>query len=157
NIPEDRYFNLTEICNFMNSTDPDKMVGRGRGEEMNYMPSRNFFAPSISKEELVKRGLVKAEDTARITTDMRFNFPKTMAYKSDLAILNIIAAVANEGWNRPLYFDAGLRSGDYGGTGDFLQLEGNVYRLMPFKYTDVKKVNSQILGIINTEKSFNLY
>ena len=38
-------------------------------------------------------------------------------YKRDLAILNIIAAVANEGWKRQLYLDAGLRQGDYGGTG----------------------------------------
>ncbi len=155
-IPEDKYFNLAEICNFMNSDDPSQK-GASRGEPMNYMPSRNFFTPSISKEELVRRGLVKASDTSRVTTDMRFNYPKSTAYKSDLAILNIIAAVANEGWKRPLYFDAGLRSGDYGGTGDYLHMEGNVYHLMPFKFNDAAKVNQQVLGTINTDKSYDMY
>ena len=74
-----------------------------------------------------------------------------------MAILNIIAAVANEGWKRPLYFDAGLRTGDYGGTGDYLHMEGLVYRLMPFKYNDSVKVNAQVLGSINTEKGYDMF
>ncbi len=155
-IPEDKFFNLADICNFMNSDDPANKGG-GRGEPMNYMPSKNFFTPSLSKEELVQRGMAKAEDTGRINNEMRFVYPKNMPYKSDLAILNIIAAVANEGWKRPLYFDAGLRSGDYGGTGDYLHMEGLVYRLMPFKYNDAPKVNQQVLGTINTDKSYDLF
>jgi hypothetical protein len=155
-IPEGKYFNLTDICNFMNSDDPANK-GQGRNEAMNYMPSKNFFVPSLSKEELVAKGLAKTEDTTRINTDMKFVYPKNMPYKSDLAILNIIAAVANEGWKRPLYFDAGLRSGDYGGTGDYLHMEGLVYRLMPFKYNDAAKINPQVLGIINTDKSYDLF
>ncbi len=155
-IPEDKYFNLTEICEFMNSDDASKKGARGP-ESVNYIPARNFFVPSISKEELLKRGLITAADSNRVITDMKFVYPKTTAYKSDLAVLNIIAAVANEGWKRPLYFDAGLRQGDYGGTGDYLHMEGNVYRLMPFKYTDAAKINPQVLGSINTEKSYDLY
>ena len=155
-IPADKYFNLTDICNFMNSKDPANMAQRGT-EPTNYMPAKNFFAPSLSKEDLVKEGMVKASDTGRIVNEMKFNYPKTTAYKSDLAILNIIAAVANQGWKRPLYFDAGLRSGDYGGTGDYLHMEGLVYRLMPFKYSDVLKINSQVLGTINTDKGYDLF
>lgn len=155
-IPADKYFSLVDICNFIISKDPANMGMRGN-EQVNYLPATNFFAQSLSKEELVKRGMVKAEDTSRITTDMKFTYPKSTAYKSDLAILNIIAAVAREGWKRPLYFDAGLRTGDYGGTGDFLHLEGNVYHLMPFKYNDPIKVSQQVLGTINSEKSYDLY
>ena len=155
-IPEDKFFNLTEICNFMDSDDPAQMGSAGT-EAVNYIPAKNFFTPSLSKDDLVKRGLVTAADTSRISTEMKFAYPKATAYKSDLAILNIIAAVANEGWNRPLYFDAGLRQGDYGGTGDYLHMEGNVYRLLPFKYTDANKISPQVLGTINTDKSYDLY
>lgn len=155
-IPEDKYFNLTDICNFMNSDDPANM-GQGRGEPMNYMPSKNFFTPSLSKEELISRGWINPADTGRVITDVKWVYPKTTPYKSDLAILNIIAAVANEGWKRPLYFDAGLRTGDYGGTGDYLHMEGLVYHLMPFKYADAAKVNQQVLGTINTDKSYDLF
>jgi Protein of unknown function (DUF2723) len=155
-IPEDKYFNLADICKFIISDDPANKAS-GRGEAMNYLPTKNFFAPSLSKEELISRGMVSAADSARINTEMKWSYPKNMPYKSDLAILNIIAAVANDGWKRPLYFDAGLRSGDYGGTGDYLHMEGLVYRLMPFKFNDVIKVNQQVLGTINTEKSYDLF
>jgi hypothetical protein len=113
--------------------------------------------PSLTKEQLVAKGLISPADTNYVSTDMRFVYPKESAYKSDLAILNIMAAVAQEGWKRPLYFDAGLRSGDYGGAGDFLRLEGNVYRLLPYKYSDSIKNQQQILGTVNTEKSYDLF
>ena len=155
-IPADKYFNLTEICNFMDSKDPANKASRG-SEEVNFIPSKNFYATSLPKDQLVAMGLVNAADTGRISTDMKFTYPKTTAFKSDLAILNIIAAVADAGWKRPLYFDAGLRQSDYGGTGDYLHMEGLVYRLMPYKYNDSLKVNAQVLGSINTQKSYDLF
>jgi len=156
-IPKDKFFNLEEICGFMNSEDADKRLMANNGDRVNYLPSKNFFVGTPSKDDLVKNGLVSAEDTARISNDMKFKYPKDLAYKSDIAILNIIAGVAKNGWKRPLYFDAGLRQGDYGGTGDFMKLEGLVYRLMPYKYTDSTKVNQQVLGTIDTKKSYDLF
>ncbi len=156
-VPKNQYISLIDICNFMNSDDPNSKVHLQRGGEMNYMPTRNFFVPTPNKEELVARGLATAADTSHIISEMKFGYPKETAYKSDLAILNIIAAVARDGWKRPLYFDAGLRQGDYGGTGDFLRLEGTVYRLMPYKYVDSVKIRQQILGTINSEKSYDLF
>ena len=156
-IPKDQYFNLTDVCNFMDSKDPANMAGRRGGDEVNYMPIKNFFVPSLNREELVNRGLINPADSGRVVTDMRWSYPKSTAYKGDLAVLNIIAGVANQGWKRPLYFDAGLRTGDYGGTGDYLHMEGLVYRLMPFKYKDSIKINSQVLGTINTDKSYDLF
>ncbi len=158
-IPKDQFFNLTEVCNFIISKDHENMARRGGGEYVNYIPLKNFFVPSLSKEELVKRGMLNAADTNKVITDMRWSYPKPAAQKGDLAILNIIAAVANNGWKRPLYFDAGLRTGDYGGTGDYLHMEGLVYRLMPFKYKDsaVQKVNTQVLGSINTDKGYDMF
>lgn len=156
-LSKTQFINLADVCTFMNSNDPNAKVPTRGGNELNYMPTKNFFVPTMSKEDLIKNGLATAADTAFVITDMRFVYPKESAYKSDLAILNIIAAVAKEGWKRPLYFDAGLRTGDYGGTGDFLRLEGTVYRLMPYKFVDSIKKASPILGTINTEKSYNLF
>jgi tetratricopeptide (TPR) repeat protein len=121
------------------------------------MPIRNFFVPGLSKEELVKNGMINAADTNRISTEMKWGYPKSTAYKTDLAVLNIIAAIANDGWKRPLYFDAGLRQGDYAGTGDYFHLEGDVYRLMPFKYTDEQNISQPIFGSINTDKGYDLF
>jgi hypothetical protein len=155
-LPADKFFNLTDICNFMNSKDPANMAVVRSGESINYMPAKNFFTPSVGKDEMISRGWIAPTDTANVSTEVKFVFPKSTAYKSDIAILNIIAAVANEGWKRPLYFDAGLRSGDYAGTQDYLHLEGNVYRLMPFKFNDTKS-NREVYGTINTDKSYDLF
>ncbi len=154
-IPKDRYFNLTDICKFMVSNDRDKMAQRG-SEPANYMPVKNFFVPTLSKEELVKRGLISAKDTANVETDMKFTYPSNAATKSDLAILNIIAAVANEGWKRPLYFDAGLRATDYAGTSEYMRLEGMINRLMPFKVIDSVKANYGVSGTIDLDKSYDM-
>ena len=156
-LAKDRFLNLADVCKFMNSTDPGARVPTRSGTDLNFMPTKNFFVPTPNKQQLVAMGLATPEDTAHIISDMAFVYPKDAATKSDLAILNIIAAVASDGWKRPLYFDAGLRTGDYGGTGDFLRLEGTVYRLMPYKFVDSIKSKSQILGTINTEKAFNNY
>ncbi len=155
-LPKDRFFDLKEVCAFMNSTSGDNVIRRGE-QVMNYMPVKNFTVPTLSKEELVARGLVKADDTARVVTDMRFSFPKNAATKSDLAVMNILAAIAADGWKRPLYFDAGLRQSDYVGTGEYMRLEGMVYRLMPFRTNDSIKANSNINGSINTEKSYDMF
>jgi Protein of unknown function (DUF2723) len=157
-IPKDKYFNLADICGFMVSNDPANRASTQNGSTANYMPSKNFFCPSLSKDELVRQGIVSAADTAKITTDMRWEYPKGSAYKGDLAVLNIIAAVAKEGWKRPLYFDAGLRTGDYGGTGDYLRLEGFVYHLLPFKYVDgATRRQPGLLGSIDLDKSYDLF
>ena len=157
-VPKDKFFNLADICTFMNSTDNDKRVQLQSGEWINYMPSKHFYVPCPTKEELVAAGMVDAADTSKIIADMKFNFPKDLGYKSDLAVLNIIAAVGREGWKRPLYFDAGLRQGDDAGTGDYMRLEGLVYHLMPYKFADsIARFNSQVLGTINTEKSYRLF
>ncbi|MBC7553556.1 MAG: DUF2723 domain-containing protein [Taibaiella sp.] len=155
-IPDNQFINLIDVCKFMNSSDPSAKVAFSQGE-YNYMPTKNFYVPTMSKEDLVKNGLASAADTSVIINEMKFVYPKEAAYKSDMAVLNIIAAVARDGWKRPLYFDAGLRQGDYGGTGDFLRLEGTVYRLLPYKFVDSIKNAQQILGTVNTEKSYDLY
>lgn len=155
-VPDDKYFNLEEICNFITSDDPNSKIPLQNGESENYFPSKNFFIPAQSKEYLVKAGLVKAEDTGRINTEFKFTYPKNVAYKSDLAILNIIAGVAKEGWKRPIYFDAGLPNDNYVGVADYLHLEGILDRVMPYKTIDSVKDN-QVAGTIDADKCYNLF
>jgi hypothetical protein len=157
-IPQDKYISLTDICKFISSNDPANELQSQSGDMENYFPSKNFFAPSMSKADLVKAGLIKASDTSRIDVEMKFTFPKDAAMKSDIAVLNIVAGVANAGWKRPLYFDAGLRNAEYQGMGDYMRLEGLVYRLMPYKVVDSNKINMmQELGTVDVDKSYDLF
>jgi hypothetical protein len=156
-IPQDRYFNLQDICKFMVSDDPSAKISSG-GESENFLPTKNLFVASTTKENLVKNGFIKAEDTARIdNSDIKFKFPKEIAMKDDLATLNIVAAIAKNGWNRPIYFGAGLPGDNYVGLDDYLRLEGVVYRLCPFKVNDsMKVVMQQEQGSVDLNKSYDL-
>ncbi|OSZ78273.1 hypothetical protein CAP35_08425 [Chitinophagaceae bacterium IBVUCB1] len=156
-IPQDKYLNLTDVCKFMASEDPQNKLKTQSGEMVNYIPTQNFFLPALSKSELVQRGLINAADTNKIVTDVKFKFPKNVAIKDDLATLNIIAAIAGQGWNRPIYFGGFLQGENYQGLDDYLRMEGLVYRLMPYRLTDSLKATQQEMGSIDIAKSLRLF
>jgi hypothetical protein len=156
-VPADKYISLSEICKFISSADNANKLQTQGGEWDNYFPTKNFFVPTISKGDLVKNGLAKAEDTALLNTDMKFTYPKDIAYKNDISILNIVAGVASQGWKRPIYFDAGLPTDNYAGLADYLRLEGLVYRVMPYKSNDSAFKNQQLLGSVDLDKTCKLF
>jgi hypothetical protein len=156
-IPQDKYVNLLDICKFMISDDPQNKLQSNTGEMDNYYPTKNFFVQSLSKEELVKRGFISAADTNRIIPEMKFTMPKTIMYKDDITVLNIIAENARTGWKRPIYFGGFLPGENYQGMDDYLRLEGLVFRVLPFKLTDEAKApQAQEMGSIDAEKSYKL-
>ncbi len=157
-IPQDRYFNLVDICNFIISDDPNnKLQTMNNDEKSNYFPTKNFYVPGLPASELVKEGLLKASDTANITNEMKFTFPKDVAYKHELATLNIVAAIAKEGWKRPIYFGGGLPGDNYIGMQDYMRLEGTVFRLLPFKYNNTTAVVPGETGSIDVDKTYDLF
>lgn len=155
-IPKDRYFNLTEICNFMLSDNPVNKLRTTSGEMENYLPSKNYFIPGLNKEELISAGMLSAADSAHIINDMRFTFPKDVAYKDDIAMLQIIAAIARDGWKRPVYFGSGGRTADYQGMNEYLKAEGTALRLVPYKKANFRTAGNEI-GFIDVEKSYDLF
>jgi len=157
-IPADKYINLVDICKFMVSDNEDNKLQTQSGSFENYMPTKNFYITTPGKDQLVKDGLVSAADTARITNELKFTFPKNAAYKDDLAVLNIIASMASDGWKRPIYFGGGLPGDNYAGLDEYLKLEGVVYRLMPYKYLDsTKQSKTGDKGFVDVEKSYDLF
>ncbi len=155
-IPKDRYFNIGEICNFIISNDPTTKLRSPMGETENYFPSKNFIVNGLTKEQLVQNGMLRADDSTPINTEMRFTFPKDVAYKDDIAVLNIVAGIAAEGWKRPIYFGAGMGD-NYQGMNDYLKLEGSVYRLVPFRYANARPNNPGEMGFVDMNKSYDLY
>jgi hypothetical protein len=155
-IPKDRFFNLIEVCNFIVSDDPTNKLRTMGGEMENYLPSKNLFLPPMTHQQLVQNGMIAAGDSAGINTEVKFTFPKDIAYKDDIGMLNIIAGVAQGGWKRPIYFGSGMGD-NYQGMQDYLRLEGTVYRLMPYKSMNPKPLNPGDMGFVNLDKSYKLF
>lgn len=156
-ISQDKYFNIVDICKFIISDDPATKLQTRGGSADNFIPTKNYFVPNISMDEIVGRGFLKAEDTAAFTNEIKMTFPKDNATKDDLAMLNIIAANADGGWKRPIYYSSGLPSDNYMGLGDYMRLEGTVYRLMPFKQKAPSATSRQYVGSVDLDKSYDLF
>src|SRR5690606_23441403 len=156
-IPKDRYFNLMEVCQFITSNDPVNKLRTSSGETENYLPSKNLFVPGLSVDELIKLGMLNPQDSNNIVNDMRFSLPKDVIYKDDIAILQIVAAVAKDGWKRPIYFGSGGRSADYQGMQDYLKAEGTALRLVPYKKAPTQRIIPNEIGFVDVDRSYDLF
>lgn len=153
-IPANQFFSINEICKFITSENKLPI----EQEPVNYLPTKNILIPTPAKSEL---GALAAgfPDTASLNTDMRIRFSdgKNVFTKSDLAQLNIIAAVSAGGWKRPLYFSNLQETSGFGNLNNFMKLEGTVYRLMPFSAARPEAQGRGEQGYVDLEKSIRLY
>lgn len=144
-IPKDRYFDVYEFCQFISNK--DNMLQTSNGKPVGYLPTKNLFIPL---QEQGKRG--KIADT---NDRMYFTLQSEGMQKKELAVLNIIAAVAKQGWKRPIYFN-----GSYGnredmlGLGIYMRMEGIVQKLAPFTPQDVDTASRQV-NSIDLDKSMD--
>jgi hypothetical protein len=155
NIPTDKYIGLEEVVRYAISNDASTMVTARGGTRYNAIPTKNV-AISFDKEAAVKNKFIAAADTAK-ATDILFTISKDQLYKSDMAMLNILAANAKEGWKRPIHFSAGFPGGsDFLGLDEYMEMQGLVNKLVPYRTVG----SSPSIGrgqMCNLDKSMQLY
>ena len=120
---------LSDAMEFLGSDDVRTKVKVSNGEMMDYLPARNFHI-TVDKQKVLETGTVQPEDSALIVDRVNFHIAKSYISKSEMAILNMIAA---NNWERPVYIDHSLvHVGDIHFK-DYLQFEGLAYRFVPIK------------------------
>lgn len=120
---------LSEAMKFLGSDDARTKVQVVSGEMMDFLPSRSFHI-TVDKEKVLKSGTVKPEDAALIVDSVKFRITKSYITKSEMAILNMIAA---NNWERPIYIDHSLLYANSIFFLDYLQFEGLAYRFVPIE------------------------
>jgi len=133
---------LSDAMNFMGSDDERAKVQVVSGEKMNFLPTRNFHI-TVDKQKALKTGTVKPEDAELIVDSVQFRIGKNYISKSEMAVLNMIAA---NNWERPIYFDHSLLYSNSIFVLDYLQFEGLAYRFVPIK----TETDGTFRGRINT-------
>ncbi len=122
-LPANQYFDLYDMMkNYVGSDDPSKMMSSGGSEMINSFPVKKVSVP-VDINLVKQNGTVNLADS--VVKEVRFDIPKQMLMKNDLAVLNIIAASK---WKRPIYFTAAF---DELGFGPYLRKDGLSYRLVP--------------------------
>ncbi len=126
NTPMDLY---TLMKDYAGSDNDDKVMKR-EGMTLNLYPTKKVTVP-VDIALVKQNGTVNANDS--VVSQLSFEIPKSVLYKNDAAILNLIAA---NKWKRPIYFTSPY---DNLGFQNYLRQDGLTYRLVPVDNGDVNK------------------
>ncbi len=150
----EQYTNLRDIISFIASDSPEAKLSTSNNKEIGFIPTKKVFVP-VDSATVVNNGTVAKEDAAKIVKSVDWVLNTDYVYKSQMMMLDLIA---NNRWQRPIYFANSVDEQDQLGLSDYLQLEGFAYRLVPIKTKDEKKnlgrVDTKILyrNLIQTFK-----
>jgi hypothetical protein len=140
-------FPAKDILEFIASDNPRTKVPTQSGRKFDYSPTRSFILP-VDSAKVIESGTVKPKDAALIEKQLIGRFRSSRLTKSDLVAFDIIA---NNNWERPIYFVSNGHSGLLG-LDKYLQLDGFAYRLVPIKNT-----NKYEIGRIDTDILYKKY
>ena len=145
--------NINVWMDWIASDDPRTMYQiPSSGQVVNTFPTKTFRLP-VNKEAVLKSGVVALKDQAKIVPYIDVTTKDEVIYKNRLLMLDIIA---NNNWQRPIYFSGGsFGDDDYLWMKDYLQMDGVVYKLVPIK-TPVDKDNPFDMGRVDADKSYEI-
>lgn len=115
----------------------------GTEDELNYIPSKALCL-FVDTANVLKSGKFSEKEKSKFAQKLEWRLTKNYYYKSDMAILEIIA---RNNWERPIYFASSIGFENFLGLENYLRLEGFAYRLVPYKLDLNRKfsINTEIL------------
>ncbi len=151
-VPVSDSTDISQWLNWVASDDPRTKEELRNGQLVNTFPSKNIRIP-VDKENVLTNGIVPAKDSDKIVPHIDITLKGDILYKNRLIMLDV---VANNNWERPIYFTGGsFGDDDYLWMKDFLQLDGVCYKLIPI-YTPVDPQNPYDMGRIDSEKMYGI-
>ncbi|MBP1672481.1 MAG: rane protein [Bacteroidetes bacterium] len=108
------------------------------------------FSIAVDKQKVLANGTVSISDTAQIVDKITWNI------KDDGTVCNVLKAylvmmdiLANNNWERPIYFASTTGPEAWFGLEEYFQLEGLAYRLVPIKsqttYPKLGRIDTDLL------------
>ncbi|GAB7088799.1 glycosyltransferase family 117 protein [Marinifilum fragile] len=134
---------LQEMLNFVASDNKASKVEMQTGRKLDYFPGRNVYIP-VDSAKVVNNGTVRPDDAHLIKKKLDWKIKRNYLYKNDIMVYDIIA---NNNWERPIYFSVGMGTSSFLGLEKYFQLEGAAYRLVPIE----TKSNGLEIGRIDTD------
>ncbi len=150
NGPENKSIELASCLRYM-ANNPRAQVMTRDGEKISVFPTRNVKV-TIPVEKMLDNGLLTEDQAARCLPEIGWQIKKTDAlYRVDIALLDLMASNFA---SRPFYFMSAGAQGNVLPLPNLAQLEGNVYRMVPYL-----NENRRVIGDngVNTDKTYDLY
>ena len=142
------YVDLNEAL--LTALDDEKMKNYG-SKSYALFPSNKFSLP-VDSARIIELGIVHSDKASQIVDALEWTIadsdgePLQYVLKNQLAVLSMLA---NNNWERPIYFAVTTGGDAYIGLQDYFRLEGLAYRLVPIKYGD--NPNPNLIGGIETD------
>lgn len=108
------------------------------------------FSLDVDKDKVLANGTVDPKDADLIVDKIQWNMDLNNVNTYVKAYIVMMDILANNNWERPIYYASTTGPEAYLGLEEYFQLEGLAYRLVPIKspkrgYYDAGRVNSDIL------------
>jgi Protein of unknown function (DUF2723) len=100
-----------------------------RGVRDAYIPSDRFKLP-VDKAKVLSNGTVAMADSASVLDEVLWRIGRQVLMKNHFMVLDLLA---NNEWDRPIYFAVTTGPDSYINLQEHFQLEGLAYRLVPMK------------------------
>jgi len=110
--------------------DDDKRTKLEQADYAAYIPSKKLFMV-VDKAAVIRNKVVDPQDYDKIVDTLNIDLSsKHYITKDELMVLDMIA---NNNWERPMYFAITVGRDKYMNLQDYFQLEGLAYKLVPVK------------------------
>ena len=139
---------LKEAIPYIISDDPNNKFDNG-GDLIDMAPGKKFYV-NVDSLKVMRNKVVAVKDTARLTKRISWDMgERNYITKNDLLVLDL---VANNNWERPIYFAVTTGDDAYVGLKKYFQLEGLAYRFVPIKQTENEEAQG---GRVNTDAMYD--
>lgn len=148
------HFKVKEVMNFIASEDRNAKLEMQTGKFMNYLPTKNLSIP-VDTNKVIQNKTVPLNVKNRIVPSINWTLNKNMLMKNDLMVLDLLA---NNNWERPIYFAVTTGPDSYMDLQEYFQLEGLAYRLVPVKNTpEEQQVGARVATDIMYDNIMNKF
>ncbi len=136
---------LKDALAFLASDDPRTKRDPRTGETRDFIPATNLRLP-VNADNLVKQGAIKANEKDNILESINLQLrDRQLLTKSELMILEMLA---QNNWERPIYYAVTVGQDMHLGLRPYFQLEGLAYRIVP-------RTDTISTGTVHTDKMYD--
>jgi len=136
--------------------------------EIMYNPTNNVretqintisFTLPVDKAKVLANGTVRAKDSARIVDKLVWKMPNDNLYQTNgtdtimvvsKAYIGMMDILANNNWERPIYYVSTTGNESFFGLDKYFQAEGLAYRLVPIESSSAENRGS-LFGSVNSD------
>lgn len=143
----DGFVNIEDLLTIMLSDSPQNKAQLQSGELVNILPTQNMQFV-VDKAAVLENNVVPEEWHDYIADTMQWEYGQRYVTRAELSILSILA---NNNWERPVYFTITTPESSYIGLDRYLVSEGFALRLMP---VEMGLEIGDPATLVNTDASF---